>query len=187
MNSFKALWAVAEGSRRISMVWFRQTHSSIASETNCCLVMPRKSHCLVSHSNCFELTSIRSAPSDRSGSSGDDPDSLFRTHQIAGRTWIGFKGICAIIRLRNVHCSPQRQAWQVRDRFFIVKFARFFHRFKTPHTSQARIPARCKVGGCSPISTLLSGASSDVSRQSCRKPRLPESTLMGSNLGTGTA
>jgi hypothetical protein len=113
MNSFNALWAVAEGSRWISMVWFRQTHSSIASETNCCLVMPRKSHCLVSHSNCFELTSIRSAPPDRSGSSGDDPDSLFRTHQIAGRTWIGFKGICAIIRLRNVHLSSNLLAFSI--------------------------------------------------------------------------
>src|ERR1700733_15325234 len=99
MNSISALWAVADGSRRISIVWFRQTHSSIACETNCCLVMPRKSHCLVSHSNCFELTSIRSAPPGRSGSSGDDPDSLFRTHQIAGRSLIGFNETCAIIRL----------------------------------------------------------------------------------------
>jgi hypothetical protein len=102
MNSSSALWAVAEGSRRISIVWFRQTHSSIASETNCCLVMPRKSHCLVSHSNCFELTSIRIAPPDRSGSSGDDPDSLFRTHQIAGRSEIGFTGNRAINGPRNL-------------------------------------------------------------------------------------
>jgi hypothetical protein len=108
MNSFRALCAVAEGSRKLSAERFRQTHSSTTSETSCCLVMPRNSHCFVSHSNCFELTSIRSAPPDRSGSSGDDPDSFFRTHQIAGRQSIGFNGNCAIIQLGN--CVVRRVA-----------------------------------------------------------------------------
>jgi hypothetical protein len=80
MNSARALCAVAEGSRKWAIVLFRQTHSSTASETSFCLLIPRKSHCFASHSNCCELISIRSEALASSGSSGDDPDSFFRTN-----------------------------------------------------------------------------------------------------------
>ena len=84
INSSRAFCTIADGSRGRTTVRFRQIHSSKASETSCCLVMPRYLHCLVNHSNCSELTTMRSSPPDRSGSSGDDGcHSSFRTYQIA--------------------------------------------------------------------------------------------------------
>src|ERR1700693_718998 len=80
INSSRPLCAVADGSREWAIARFRQTHSSTASETSFCLVIPRKSHCFASHSNCCELISIRSEALASSGSSGHDPDSCFRTN-----------------------------------------------------------------------------------------------------------
>ncbi len=84
INSSRAFRTIADGSRGRATVRFRQIHSSKAFETSCCLVMPRYWHCFVNHSNCSEVTTMRSSPPDRSGSSGGDGcHSSFRTYQIA--------------------------------------------------------------------------------------------------------
>jgi hypothetical protein len=83
MNSSRANRTIGDGSGGRLTARFRHIHSSKTSAINCCLVMPRNSHCFVSHSKCCELTTICTNSEDESGSSGGGPFSLFCTHWIA--------------------------------------------------------------------------------------------------------
>jgi len=92
MNSFKANRTIADGSGARLTGRFRQIHSSKTSAINCCSVMPRNSHCFVSHSKCCELTTMFIRWTCGSGSSDGGPFSLFCTHRIALEYPFRFKG-----------------------------------------------------------------------------------------------
>jgi hypothetical protein len=109
IKSSRAVCAVMDGSPGKEAERFRQTHSSTASTTSCCLEIPRNSLCFVSHSNCVELTTICNHAGEPSGSSGVGLESLVRTDWIAAEPPIGCNRISAFRRPESASQTVQKK------------------------------------------------------------------------------